>query len=104
MANGADVNLGLKFKGFIRSPLDQSTDFGHDKTTDLLSKNGGKHGSNIGAVNADEYNAAQDFISAVVELNVTTHLLRIQQFIAQNQKKMAELHIENGIDINISGG
>jgi len=87
LANGADVNLGLKFKGFIRSPLDQSTDFGHDKTTDLLSKNGGKHGSNIGAVNADEYNAAQDFISAVVELNVTDPLTANTAIYSAKSKK-----------------
>ena len=72
LANGADVNLGFSVEGRTLSPLDSSTGQGHDKISDLLRQNGGKHGDIFGAVRAEDYEAVKDFIAAG-EVNKTEY-------------------------------
>ena len=74
LANVADVNLGFtvpEVNGVALSPLDSSTSMGHDKISDLLRQNGGKHGSIYGAVEADNYEAAKGLIEAGANVNLT---------------------------------
>ena len=73
LANGADVNLGFtvpEVNGVALSPLDSSTSQGHDKISDLLRQNGGKHGSIYGAVSAEDYEAAKGLIEAGANVNL----------------------------------
>ena len=73
LANGADVNLGFtvpEVNGVALSPLDSSTSQGHDKISDLLRQNGGKHGSIYGAVRAEDYEAAKGLIEAGANVNL----------------------------------
>ena len=72
LANGADVNLGFSVEGRTLSPLDSSTGQGHDKISDLLRQNGGKHGDIFGAVRSEDYEAVKDFIAAG-EVNKTEY-------------------------------
>ena len=100
LGNEADVNLGITgVYGITISPLDISTSFGYDKISDLLRQNGGKHGSIIGAVEADNYEAAKDFIELEADLNVTDYKRQTAIYLVKS-KEMAELLIENDIDIN----
>ena len=74
LANVADVNLGFtvpEVNGVALSPLDSSTSMGHDKISDLLRQNGGKHGSIYGAVEAEDYEAAKGLIDTGANVNLT---------------------------------